>query len=232
MKTETFFEQMDGIKEEYIVNAKAPQHKKYRKRVLPFVACVACFLLVIIVLFPYVQKDHFYKAVAAEAGKEELKFGATMPDILYYGYDKVIMYDYIGIWVYDLKKERLAGFCDFRPLHMTQIQGYPCVLVEASSDGKYVRFYQSDDSVKYLYDVKKDSYKEVESYDKEITWEMQLKDVSDTHSLSDYAYTYQIGKKKYLSYTLDIENTETLTYKDLVLLLEQDGKRKTYRPFS
>lgn len=66
-----------------------------------------------------------------------------MPTIIYADENSVIMYDYIGIWVYDLKKEELTGFCDFRPINMTQIQGHPCVFVEATEDGKYVKFYVS-----------------------------------------------------------------------------------------
>ena len=92
------------------------------------------------------------QAQAEEIGKENLHFGATMPQIINVTDEKVIMYDYIGIWVYDMEKQELVGFCDFRPINMTQIQGSPCVFVQATSDGKFVKFYMSDETVNSLYD--------------------------------------------------------------------------------
>ena len=168
-----------------------------------------------------------------EIGKEEVQLEATMPSIIYYDQDKVIMYDYIGIWVYNLKKEKLVGFCDFRPIDMTQIQGYPCVFVEASSDGRYVRFYKSDDSVKFLYNVEKDTYKEVKSYDKKLKWTFSLKDVTTQYSISDYSETYEVAKKEYLSYSLDIspDSNEAVRYKDLVIVVEKNGQKTEYKPF-
>ena len=232
MKEENLLEVMEGIREDYIAEARTGNPKKRSKKLFPLVACMVFLFVVAAFVMPHVQKGSSYKAVAAEKGKEEIQLGATMPSILYYGADQVIMYDYIGIWVYDLKQEQLIGFCDFRPLQMTQIQGNPCVFVDASTDGKYVRFYKSDESIKYLYDVKKDSYKEVDDYDKTLSWEFTLEDVTETHRLSDHSETYKIGTDSYLSYKLEPEGDETIRYKDLILVLEKAGKKTTYRPFT
>lgn len=112
---------------------------------------------------------------------------------------------------------------------MTQIQGYPCVFVEASSDGRYVRFYKSDDSVKFLYNVEKDTYKEVKSYDKKLKWTFSLKDVTTQYSISDYSETYEVAKKEYLSYSLDIspDSNEAVRYKDLVIVVEKMVKKQS-----
>ena len=116
---------------------------------------------------------------------------------------------------------------------MTQIQGYPCVFVEASSDGRYVRFYKSDDSVKFLYNVEKDTYKEVKSYDKKLKWTFSLKDVTTQYSISDYSETYEVAKKEYLSYSSDIspDSNEAVRYKDLVIVVEKNGQKTEYKPF-
>ena len=142
------------------------------------------------------------------------------------------MEDQKTVQMYWERKEQLIGFCDFRPLQMTQIQGNPCVFVDASTDGKYVRFYKSDGSIKYLYDVKEDSYKEVDDYDKTLSWEFALEDVTETHRLSECSETYKIGADSYLSYKLEPEGDETIKYKDLILVLEKAGKKPTYRPFA
>ena len=130
-------------------------------------------------------------------------------------------------------KSLVVGFCDFRPIDMTQIQGYPCVFVEASSDGRYVRFYKSDGSVKFLYNVEKDTYKEVKSYDKKLKWPFSLKDVTTQYSISDYSETYEVAKKEYLSYSLDIspDSNEAVRYKDLVIVVEKNGQKTEYKPF-
>lgn len=50
------------------------------------------------------RKENAYKVIASEVGKEYMQLGATMPQILYCNDKKIIMYDYIGIWVYDFSK--------------------------------------------------------------------------------------------------------------------------------
>ena len=156
-----------------------------------------------------------------------------MPQILYCNDKKIIMYDYIGIWVYDFSKNNLVGYCDFRPLDMTQIQGYPYVCVKAVENGKFVEFYMSDNSKRYLYDVNKDEFKEVATYDEMQKASDTMPDVSADHSLSEYVSTYQIADKTYISYTLNIEDSANeVQYKDLIILKETNGKLEKFLPFA
>ena len=152
------------------------------------------------------RKENAYKVIASEVGKEYMQLGATMPQILYCNDKKIIMYDYIGIWVYDFSKNNLVGYCDFRPLDMTQIQGYPYVCVKAVENGKFVEFYMSDNSKRYLYDVNKDEFKEVATYDEMQKASDTMPDVSADHSLSEY--------------------------KDLIILKETNGKLEKFLPFA
>lgn len=237
MNAEKIFDVMENIDEQYIIEAHQKNviknKKKTIRKIVVFAACFSLIISITAVVGIGIKRNSTCTVSAAEIGKEEVQLEATMPSIIYYDQDKVIMYDYIGIWVYNLKKEKLVGFCDFRPIDMTQIQGYPCVFVEASSDGRYVRFYKSDDSVKFLYNVEKDTYKEVKSYDKKLKWTFSLKDVTTQYSISDYSETYEVAKKEYLSYSLDIslDSNEAVRYKDLVIVVEKNGQKTEYKPF-
>ena len=228
MNAEKIFDVMENIDEQYIIEAHQKNviknKKKTIRKIVVFAACFSLIISITAVVGIGIKRNSTCTVSAAEIGKEEVQLEATMPSIIY---------DYIGIWVYNLKKEKLVGFCDFRPIDMTQIQGYPCVFVEASSDGRYVRFYKSDDSVKFLYNVEKDTYKEVKSYDKKLKWTFSLKDVTTQYSISDYSETYEVAKKEYLSYSLDIspDSNEAVRYKDLVIVVEKNGQKTEYKPF-
>lgn len=235
MKAERFFECLNCVEEQYLLDArkaniKAGQGKRSLiKAVVLIAACLILFLGISLVSRGTSGID--YTVLAAELGRAELQLGATMPTIIYADEVKVIMYDYIGIWVYDMKKEKLAGFCDFRSLDMTRIQGAPCVFVEATADGRYVKFYMSDGSRKYLYDVEKDSYESVERYDSTTEQPSQLRDVTETYSLSEYSQTYEIPEGEYISYTFNFKQEEVLRYEDLVIVISEEGKVKEFRPF-
>lgn len=234
------FEILTDLDERFIVEAGTWKGRKRALRGIKWVAAAACLILAASVgayLIFQAQEDdrNSYKAIAAETGKEAIQLGATMPTILYCDEKKAIMYDYIGIWVYDFDRERLAGFCDFRPIEMTRIQGYPYVIVEASADGEYVRFYMSDESKKYLYNVKEDSYCEVADYDGTFDQISNMRDISKERSLSNDSQTYAIADGVYVSYILDLEKenkNEPVTYGDLVILKEENEKVSEYRPFS
>lgn len=93
----------------------------------------------------------------------------------------------------------------------------------------------NDGSRKYLYDVKNDSYCEVEDYGSRFEQIFEPKDISSEHSLSGYVPTYLVSADTYVSYILDTENKkgdEQLKYGDLVILREIDGKIERFRPFS
>ncbi len=237
MKKEELYETIENIDERFISEAESYSGK--RTSWIRYVSIAACFLLVILGatfgsrLFTSDDRSKVSLQVqAAEIGKEYMQFGATMPQIINVHDDKVIMYDYIGLWVYDIKNKELVGFCDFRPINMTQTQGDPCVFVEATPEGDYVRFYMNDGSIKYLYDVKKDTYKEVAEYDSNMKFTMSM-NLSEDKQLSNYSETYILEDGTYISYTLDINDEDMeIKYGDLIIVTEKDGISHMYRPFS
>lgn len=230
MKKEALYEAMENIDEKFIDEAENYSAKRKKASWRRYASIAACFLLVVCGII-FGNRLLTSDIQAAEIGKEYMHFGATMPKIINVHDDKVIMYDYIGLWVYDIKNQELVGFCDFRPINMTQTQGNPCVFVEATSEGDYVRFYMNDESIKYLYDVKKNTYKEVQEYDSDINFTFCL-NLSEDKQLSDYSETYILEDGTYISYSLDIKDeTREPRYGDLLIVTEKDGKSSIYRPF-
>lgn len=258
MNKEEFFDVLNEIDDEYISEARINVPKRHTKKWIVWIAVAACFCVIIgrgigigtgsddgteidigtEVDIATEKKDLGVSPLtvsATELAKEELPLGATMPVIIYADEASVIMYDYIGIWVYSLEKKELIGFCDFRPINMTQIQGYPCVFVEATSDGKYVKFFMSDESIKYIYDVKKNSYEQVNDYDKYPEEINKMENVTDEKSLSAHSETDRLGESWYIAYRLDMEDkgeNEPARYGDIVLIIENQGKVEEYRVFS
>lgn len=234
MNNEEMFEFLADIEEAYVAEAK--RNNSAKSSIWRYLSVAAALVLVIggiavaQLLFHGGNAGLSMKAIAAEIGKEYIQFGATMPHFVSVNGDQVIMYDYVGIWVYDLKQEELVGFCDFRPIDMTQVQGYPCVFVEATADGKYVKFYLSDGSVHYLYDVGKNSYEKVDRYDENLLISYPKR--AENIQLSSFAETYEMTDGGYISYVLDPgEGQEQLCYGDLIIVVEKNGVRKEYRPF-
>ena len=239
MKKEELYETIENIDEKFINEAENYSAKRKKASWIKYASIAACFLLVVCgitlgnsLLTSDNRTGISLQLQAAEIGKEYMQFGATMPRIINVHDDKVIMYDYIGLWVYDIKNKELVGFCDFRPINMTQIQGDPCVFVEATPKGDYVRFYMNDDSIKYLYDVKNNTFKEVDEYSSNMEFTSCM-NISEDKQLSIYYETYILEDGTYISYTLDIKDeTRELRYGDLVIVTEKDGVRHMCRPFS
>lgn len=225
-------ESMEYVDNEFINEAECYFVKRKSNR-FKYLLVAAC-LIVLLVGGAAIQKILFgnpLRVIAAEIGKEHIQFGAAMPEIINVTDGKVIMCDYVGIWVYDMDKQELVGFCDFRPIEMTQIQGDPCVFVEATADGRYVKFYMSDGSANYLYDVEENDYKRVECYDSNLEMTSNMK-VSENRQLSEYSETYVLENGAYISYILDMkDDINELRYGDLIIIYEKDGMNKKYRPF-
>lgn len=246
MIAEELFESLGDIDVEFIEEAgqieRRPHGLSIKKGLL-----IAASICLAIIIGTQIQRrigidSKDYRAIAADLGAEEMPFGATSPRIIYADAQKVIMYDYIGIWVYDLDKQALAGYCDFRPIDMTQVQGYPCVFVQASEDGSKVRFYMNDGSANYIYDVKKDSYEKVDGYneDEYIEYYSHIKYSScESEGLSIYCDTFEMlnADNCYVSYTLDNVDEEHpyeiygLHYRDVRLLVEREGRVYEYFVF-
>lgn len=228
------FEILSDIDDRYIIEARRGKKHMNVKKIISMAACMALIITAFSISSLWVQKDNMttsLQVVAAEIGKESIQFGATMPKIINVTNGNVIMYDYVGIWVYDINQEELVGFCDFRPINMTGIQGDPCVFVDATEDGKYVRFYMSDGSANFLYDVEKNKYKKVNDYD-DIFNKVATMIVSDSMQISGYSQTYELNDGSYISYILDTgDGIDELRYGDLVIVIDKDGVRKEYRPF-
>lgn len=237
MKKEELYETIENIDAKYI--SEADNYSAKRISWIRYASIAVCLLLVVCgvtlasrLFIPDNKIEMTLQVKAAEIGKEYMHFGATMPQIINVYDDKVIMYDYIGLWVYDIKNKELVGFCDFRPINMTQTQGDPCVFVESTLKGDYVRFYLNDGSIKYLYDVEKDTYKEVPEYDSNMKFTSCMIR-SEDKQLSNYSETYILEDGTYISYTLDINDEEQeLKYGDLIIVIEKDGVSHMYRPFS
>lgn len=239
MKKEELYEIIENIDEKIIDEADNYSTKTNQVFWIKYASIAAVFLLAICgVTFGSRlgtldnRIETSLQVQAAEIGKEYMHFGATMPQIINVYDGRVIMYDYIGLWVYDIKNKELVGFCDFRPINMTKIQGNPCVFVETTLEGDYIRFYMNDGSIKYLYDVKKNAYKKVQEYDPSISFASYM-NLSKDKQLSDYSETYILEDGTYISYTLDIKDeTRELRYGDLIIVAEKNGVSHMYRPFS
>lgn len=108
MNAEKIFDVMENIDEQYIIEVHQKMLSKIKKTIRKIVVFAACFSLIISITAVVgigIKRNSTCTVSAAEIGKEEVQLEATMPSIIYYDQDKVIMYDYIGIWVYNLKKK-------------------------------------------------------------------------------------------------------------------------------
>ena len=227
MRGEKLLEAMDFVEERYVTEAEQP--KRHRGKWGIVAACL-CLLACGVFLLPKSGGRAVISAEAAELKQAELQLGATAPGFLYADQSRVIMYDYIGIWVYDRQAGGVTGFCDFRPLHMTQIQGEPCVFAEATEDGQYVKFYWSDGSGAYLYSVAANDYEKVDAYieAEEKSYRMRFAE----ESLSDYAPTCYTREGRRISYTFVFAEGEPLRYGDMRLLIEEkNGEISTLAMF-
>lgn len=109
MNAEKIFDVMENIDEQYIIEAHQKNviknKKKTIRKIVVFAACFSLIISITAVVGIGIKRNSTCTVSAAEIGKEEVQLEATMPSIIYYDQDKVIMYDYIGIWVYNLKRK-------------------------------------------------------------------------------------------------------------------------------
>lgn len=173
---------------------------------------------------------------AMELGIEEYTFGVALPNVIYGDDNIIIMYDFRGIYVYDLNMEKLTGFSDFRSIDMTTIQGDNPTLVEVSENGNYVKFYNENE--KYLYDVKSNKTSHVEDYLKTDTsfvpYSTEIVPSGDANSLSDNYVTYKVKGDAFVVISLEhdyVNAGKVVQYKDLRLTREKDGNQQEYVVF-
>lgn len=229
---------LSDLNEEFIEEAETIRFAdRSQKKLLYRVASVFLVVGIAAAMFLGINrissKVNSLSVSASELGLEEYTFGSGLPNVIYGDDNIIIMYDFHGIFVYDLGLEKLTGFSDFRPIGMTLIQGDDPTFVEASEDGDYVKFYNKED--KYLYDVKLNATSRVEDYsniDTSFTrYSAEIIHSGDTHSLSDHFETYKVRDDAYVALFIEhdyVNDGKVVRYKDLRLMREKDGKKQEY----
>ncbi len=243
MKGLDFTTLLTNIQDNYIEEAdKYAKKKNTTPTLLIKAACAALVLGLIGSLYVGIQNsfktDVLLLTVSAkELGMEEYTFGVSLPEIVYSDEEKVIIYDFRGIYIYSYKSQELIGFSDFRPINMTLIQGSNPTCVEVSGDGKYVKFY--NENFKYLYDVTLNKTEQVEFYadiDKGFnSYNIEALPFGDSNSLTKDQITY-IGTDNALvavdlDYDFNAENSDVLRYKNLIILKQTGNDIIEYRLF-
>ncbi|MBQ9278182.1 MAG: hypothetical protein IJ224_06065 [Lachnospiraceae bacterium] len=214
--------------------------QKIKKMLILFGACfIVAVVIVGILMFNKSRTSVIMSPLsvsASELGMEEYIFGVELPSVIYGDDGRIIMYDFRGVYVYDLKNEKLTGYADFRPINMTLIQGDNPTFVEASSDGKLVKFYNNEK--KYLYDVEINEIKEVINYN-EITEDFQEGVVEvfiagDKESLSKEYTTYKMKDGSLIAVILVFNpefEDDVPKYRNLYLIREVNNERFDYAIF-
>lgn len=220
---------------------EAEEYKGIRKKgkLLKWIAVAACLCVVIggvmALRLPYDNAGIGTIAVQAkELGLEEYQFGVALPEIIYSDNNKAILYDYRGIYVYNYIGEKLVGFVDFRRIGMDQIQGDNPTVLDVSTDGKFVRFYNN--SKKYLYKVEENDYVEVDSYDDniEVLQPMKYLYFGEENAISEHQITYIGEDGAYLAVEIDLANheNEIPKYKNLYILRKDGDTLHKYYMFN
>ncbi len=234
MKTEKLFETIADINEDYIAGA----YKKTTKNFFWIRCAAACLCLVFIVFFVILQfgksgTEITLSAQAKELGKEEYQFGVALPKIIYSDSNRVIFYDFRGIYVYSFATEKLVGYVDFRKLEMDKIQGDNPTFLSVTKDGCYVHFYNN--SKKYIYEVEENSYNEVAAYEDDIENQYQITviNIGEDNSVSDEQITYIGEDGSYLAVEIDRDNLENATpkYKNMYILRKKGEISQKYYVF-
>ncbi len=234
MKTEKLFEIIADINDDYIAGA----YKKTTKKLF-WIRCVAaclCFVFIGILVMLQFGKSGTgitLSAQAKELGKEEYQFGVALPEIIYSDSNRVIFYDFRGIYVYSFATEKLVGYVDFRKLEMDKIQGDNPTFLNVTKDGCYVRFYNN--SQKYIYEVEENSYNEVTDYEDDMENQYQITtiNIGEENSVSDEQITYIGEDGSYLAVDIDRNNLENATpkYKNMYILRKEGEISHKYYVF-
>ena len=237
MKEEKLFEIMADINDNYIADAHKNTTMTRKGAWLRWVSVAACLCVVvigIITILPFGNNSiSTLSVLAKELGKEEYQFGVALPQIIYSDYDRVIFYDFRGIYVYSFTSEELVGYADFRELNMDRTQGDNPTFVGVTADGCYVRFYNVEK--KYIYDVKENEYTEVAEFGDSLENQYQISSIifGEENAISEDQITY-IGKDgSYLAVEIDLDNLEdgVPKYKNMYILRKDGDVTKKYYVF-
>lgn len=230
MRGDDFLNVMEYIDVDLIEKADViPSKRKFSWKKT---AIAACFILAAglgTIIAKNIVNHYESKIVvnAEELGQEDYTFGVSLLEICYADEQKIILYDFRGIYVYDIEKEILIGYADFRPVEMTLIQGSNPTFVEVTPDGLYVRAY--NEQKKYLYHVETNEFQEVDNYDNISNESYTLLNVTEEMRISEYSPTYKTRDGSFVAVAL--HESENPRYRDLYLIIQKDGEQKTYDIF-
>lgn len=189
-----------------------------------------------------------YDKVAEQFAQYE--FDAVNPGLCYADAETAIIYDSRGIVVYNIKNEKICGYASFEEIGPIDLQGSNPTFVKASGDGKYVYVFsgqETDDGKyvdasteqgkKYLFDVSRDTFEQVDDYDFEFESSVSKPKIFEG-SVAQKDEVYSIGE--IFEYADDgycylgiepSEKAEDIDYSNLRLVVSENGVQKEYAVF-
>ncbi|MGN0514792.1 MAG: hypothetical protein ACI4GD_10970 [Lachnospiraceae bacterium] len=233
---------LNNISEIYIEEAdiffvKRKEAKRYAWTLK--VACLIAFFFGIMFILQKISLYSNYSDIlsiqAYELGNEEYQLGVSLHEIIYADENKVILYDFRGIYVYSFNKEKMIGYADFRNINMDIIQGDNPTFVKVFEDGEIIIFYNNEH--KYIFDVKENNVREVNSYeelDESKEYHIDSIILGEENSISDNQITYVGTDGAFLTVEIDyneITGDEPVKYKNIFIIRVKDGTKSHYRLF-
>ncbi len=200
------------------------------------------FLLMIMVLLCACSKTRNYDDIAHQFAQYD--FDSVMPRLCYADSQIAILYDHHGIVVYNLKERKITGYASFEEIDPAPVlQGDDPTFVQVSRDGKFVYVfsegYPADGKYvhtldewreeKYLYDVSKDVFKQVDSYDEQFEQsvsepEIYEGDIDKTSRAYSMGQIFKYEENGYCYMALKhSENEEKINYSNLRLVVNGNG---------
>lgn len=158
--------------------------------------------------------------------KSTLNFDDTMPKIGYVGKGQLVVYDNMGVYVYDLSSSDLTDYVDFEKNHFKGLQGDDATFIHVSKDGRYIQL--SDNEKQLQYDLKTKQQKN--QLDKKESWNPKTEpmgvETAEYYSVSD---VYYIGEGE--TCFLAINKNVTPNYGALLCVVSNSGAEKEYSLF-
>lgn len=218
------------------------KHHKFSKTFL--------LIIMIMVLLCACSKSRNYDDIAHQFAQYD--FGSDMPRLCYADSQMAILYDDHGIVVYNLKDRKITGYASFEGIDPAPaLQGDNAVSVQVSQDGRFVYMfsegYPSDGKYvhtldewreeKYLYDVSKDVFKQVDGYDERFEQsvpepELYEGDIDEAGSAYSMGRIFKYEESGYCYMAIkQSENEEKINYSNLRLVVNENGVIEEYAIF-
>lgn len=207
-------------------------------------------LIMIMALLCGCSKTRSYDDIAHQFAQYD--FGSDMPRLCYADSQMAILYDDHGIVVYNLKDRKITGYASFEGIDPAPgFQGDNAMSVRVSqngkfvymfsegypADGKYVHTLDEWREEKYLYDVSKDVFKQVDSYDEQFEQsvpepELYEGDIDETSRVYSMGQIFKYEESNYCYMALkQSENEEKINYSNLRLVVNENGVLEEYAIF-